>query len=245
MQTVPGVSPVTNPQASKGGSDAEKIDKAETRVIVRGFDKIDRLTRGGKTSEQAKGKSTDKSKFGTWGPGYTPETDKSSNDKSKYGTYGPGYTPDKSSNDKSKYGTYGPGYTPDKSSNDKSKYGTYGPGYTPDKSSNDKSKYGTYGPGYTPDKSSNDKSKYGTYGPGYTPDTKTKPPGTNSGPKLSSPPSDPALSRSGVKPSAKGIAAQSGEMAIEEVEVAKENVGTPPGGSAKPAGEDESKDGTD
>jgi hypothetical protein len=213
VQIVPGVSPVTNPQASKGGSDAEKIHKAETRVTVRGFDKVDRLTRGGKSSEEAKGKSTeqkvwlpsnfkpnlpgadrpakvdavttkrstkpdelgsardyakppaksgaggqDKSKFGTWGPGYTP--DKSSTDKSKFGTWGPGFTPDKSSKD-GQYGTWGPGYTPetDNSSNDKSKYGTYGPGYTPDNSSNDKSKYGTYGPGYTPHKSSKDGSK--------------------------------------------------------------------------------------
>jgi hypothetical protein len=137
VQIVPGVSPVTNPQASKGGSDAEKIHKAETRVTVRGFDKVDRLTRGGKSSEEAKGKSTDKSK---WGPGYTP--DKSSTDKSKFGTWGPGYTPDKSSNDKSRYGTYGPGYTPDKSSADKSKFGTWGPGYTSDSSSKDGSTTG-------------------------------------------------------------------------------------------------------
>jgi hypothetical protein len=193
-QSVPGISPVTNPQASKGGSDAEKIDSSRKQKVwlpqnfrsnVEGPEnsmKRDGLAGKHSTNSDEIGaardyskppsKKTEGARFGPWGPGYTP--DKSSNDKTKYGTYGPGYSPDKSSNDKSKYGTYGAGYTPDKSSNDKSKYGTYGPGYTADKSSTDKSKYGTWGWGYTPDKSSTDKSKFGTWGPGYTPDKSSK-----------------------------------------------------------------------
>jgi hypothetical protein len=60
-QSVPGILPVTNPQASKGGSDAEKIDKAEPSVTVRGFDKLDRLTRG-RTAEPVTKSTQDKSK---------------------------------------------------------------------------------------------------------------------------------------------------------------------------------------
>ena len=179
-QSVPGISPVTNPQASKGGSDAEKIDRAEPLVTVRGFDKVDRLTRGGKSSEQAKGKSTEQkvwlpSNFGPNLPGadrpakVDAVTTKQSTKPDEIGVARELAKPPSknkkgggdSAEDKSKFGTWGPGYTPDKSSTDKSRYGTWGPGYTPDKSSTDKSRYGTWGPGYTPDKSSKDGSTSG------------------------------------------------------------------------------------
>jgi hypothetical protein len=224
-RTVPGIAPVTNPQATKGGSDAEKIGASEQKVWLPQNFRMSLPDKPAKVDAAITKQSTKSDQLG------------SARDYAK---------PPSKENEGARFRTWGPGYSPDKSSKDETKYGTWGSGYTPDKSSSEESKYGTYGARYTPDKSSNDKSKYGTWGPGYTPDTKTKPLGMGLGPKLSPPASDPALSRSGVKPSAPGIAAQSGAMTIEEVEVAKEEyVGTPRGGSAKPAGEDEAKDGAD
>jgi hypothetical protein len=100
----------------------------------------------------------DKSKYGTWGSGFTP--DKSSKDGTKYGTWGSGYTPDKSSNEKSKYGTWGSGFTNDKSSKD-GQYGTWGTGFNAGKSSKDETKYGTWGSTFTNAESSNDGSTSG------------------------------------------------------------------------------------
>lgn len=207
-QNVPGISPVTNSQASKGGGDAEQINRTEQKAwLPKNFrlslpgssekvNKVDEVKKKQSINPDAVGAARDfatppsinkKSGGDSAGLNFksaTPKTTKlelmfdpyesstgtekqkmgplesglggGGQDKSKFGTWGPGYTPDKSSNDKSQFGTWGPGYTPDKSSNDKSQFGTWGSSYT-GKSSTDKSKFGTWGPGYT-DKSSTDSS---------------------------------------------------------------------------------------
>ena len=178
-QSVPGISPVTNPQASKGGSDAEKIDQ-QTLVTVRGFDKVDRLTRGGKSSEQAKGKSTEQkvwlpSNFGRLPGADRPAkvdavTTKQSTKPDEIGVARELAKPPSknkkgggdSAEDKSKFGTWGPGYTPDKSSTDKSRLRHLGAGiHTRQVFDRQVEVRHASGPGYTPDKSSKDGSTSG------------------------------------------------------------------------------------